>query len=59
MTENLVLAVIGICAFAYIIGIVVKQIHSDETCSKCSKNLGTGGPKKEEETKDTSSSKES
>lgn len=59
MTENLVLAVIGICAFAYIIGIVVKQIHSDETCSKCGKNLGSGGPKKEEETKDTSSSKES
>jgi len=59
MTENLVLAVIGICAFAYIIGIVVKQIHSDETCSKCRKNLGTGGPKKEEDTKDNSSSKES
>jgi hypothetical protein len=58
MSDNLVLAVIGICAFAYIIGVVIKQIDGHETCSKCRKNLGTGGPKKEDETKDNSSSKE-
>ena len=58
MSDNVILAAIGICAFAYIMGVVIKQIHTNETCSKCGKNLGGGGPNKEECAKDTSSSKE-
>jgi hypothetical protein len=59
MNDRIILVGIGLCAFAYIIGVVIKQIHANETCSKCGKNLGTGGPKKEEDNKDVSSSKDS
>jgi hypothetical protein len=58
MSDRIILVSICLCAFAYIIGVVIKHIDANETCSKCGKNLGSGGPNKEENAKDTSLSKE-